>query len=212
MQYRTNYFALFFIASITGILIYFISNASYFSFSEPVFLNHNIKSFNFSLYKEGVFTASYPSNMVDVDGSILEPRGVSFVFKNKINNDSKKSPFFLGIIYEKNINKESLSINKWWEEFGPQNQHKAPYPLKNNLIKIKNNDAYYTLYSGSDGFGYDYYNLVIVYIPHGTDIYEVHGFKLPDNPSSDLTPEDVQAAKEYEKIFDQILQSIEFLD
>lgn len=142
-----------------------------------------------------------------------------------IEHNDGKNVYFSLTKREKNIQKDfdvtitffsyydkEVSIKDWWEEYGPQNERQAPYPDEEKEIKIGNLDAYYTSYETSrTSFGYEYFTPVFIYIIHDSKVFEISGVKLPsDAKDLGFSDQEIQEAKVYESIFNQMLQSFTF--
>jgi hypothetical protein len=73
-------------------------------------------------------------------------------------------------------------------------------------------DAYKTVYSSGDFLDTKYYDRHIVYISNKTDIYEVWNYAKPEIRYSKLTKEEQESIDNYEKVVNQIIQSIRFVE
>jgi len=117
--------------------------------------------------------------------------------------------FYILISKDKNSNKEKLTIQKWWEQNGPQTQRQAPYPDEEGETEIANNMAYKTYYLKSQNILNQHYDFVDYFVAKDFDIYEISSQISPRE--SDLSDKYFIAAKEYETQFNQILSSFHFL-
>lgn len=119
--------------------------------------------------------------------------------------------FPIKFAYTKNGNPRSLSAEGYFDTYGPLNDRTAPAPDQKESLIVNGIPVFRVTYeSTSYHFRSYYYNFVIVYIADGSDIYQIWGYGLPNDPSSDLTNQDVADARSYEKIFRDMLESIYF--
>lgn len=154
------------------------------------------------------FKINYPNNV----GYKLFNNGETVAFS--LNNTKEQRAKAFSFVLNNYITEEfSTSVKDWWEKYGPQNERQAPYPDEEKEIKIGNNiDAYYTSYESSrTSFGYEYFTPVFLYIIHDGRVFEISGVKLPSNAKElGFSDEEINEAKSYEMIFDQMLQSFSF--
>lgn len=212
-KYRTNYFVLFILVILTlGISLGVLKKEDkeiYFKSS-----NSNPEEKHFLVGKIGNLNLIYPDNTkINFPESDYMTLTVTQNFLSHSENEIIRDKNFpISIIKIKDLNSKKLSIQDWWEKDGPENEPHANIPEKEEVININGVEGYKaTYYTPMPGFS-PYYIPVQIYFTYGTDIYEIRGYQLPENPDPALTPGDIKAAQEYEKIFNQMLQSIHFTD
>jgi hypothetical protein len=153
------------------------------------------------LFNGEYFSFKYPKSV-----SIEEDKNFIWVFSQNDNNSIiKLSKNYLD-------NNEDLEVNVWWSYFGPQNESQAPYPEddKSYTFKIGSNNAYYTIYERDRlSFGNEYFYPIKIYVSHNFKIFEINTQKLIEEKNV-LTPQQISQAKENEKIFWEILNTLEF--
>jgi hypothetical protein len=164
----------------------------------------------------GDIIVNYPDNtqiFIDkINNLDLSLKINSFSFNESSNKKEKRDYSFLNFLYFKNENPERLTIEKWFEDNNPESEKQSPYSvISSEKINIDGREALKVYFYASDYISGGYYNLMSIYIPNKTDIYEIQGYKLPSKPDPALTEDDIKSAKEYEKIVDQIVQSIHFV-
>lgn len=161
------------------------------------------------VYDGEFFSFKYP------EGSLIKEdnNGVSVSVATKVDNFP--TAFFSMTKYFEE-NKENLPINEWWIDNGPQNQNKAPYPEDDLSYRFKINnkyDAFYTIYIRERGaFGNEYFAPMSIYVNHNNKIFEVNTQKivLDEYSKREFDPEEIQNAQDQEKLFWQILDTLEF--
>lgn len=117
------------------------------------------------------------------------------------------------LFFDKNSNKDKLSLKDWSDNYGPQTEPHSQIAINEKYIKINNFDAYLTLYS-YPRYVYDieYYDREQTYLSNKTDIYEIRNYRRADPKNIFLTPEEIKSIENYEKIVDQIIKSIRFVN
>ncbi len=165
--------------------------------------------------KFGDLEVSYPKKVISFSKDI-DDEGGYFTLKNyNFISDSFPKKYVaanFSITLNPNANPQKLDIQDWWLDNSFENERGAPASNIHEKISLSNQEAFKTVFEQQNSFGLPFYETVIIYLPYGTDIYEIRGYQLPENPDPALTPEDIKAAQEYEKIFNQMLQSIHFSD
>lgn len=223
MEHKTNYWALLLLAIILWGVTYFIRKESSVGIEIPVvnIAHNNIPiNPNTDLYEDlkFKFKFQYPKNSLEVSDQrdMIPPRGLAFTTSNvQFLNDSfpqKYGKASFSVDLQKNVNPENQLVGQWWDENGLEAEKTSPSYYKKEDINIDGEKAIKLFYDAQNGFGRKFYDSVIVLIPHGKDIYEVWGYKLPDTPDPTLTSEDIKSAHEYEKIFNNILASFKFVE
>lgn len=139
----------------------------------------------------------------------------NFFFLENYQNNNKKLPGLLSIYVTKNANKDELSIDDWLAAEGNnlESDKQSPKSYKQENIEISNKKGVKNYFAPVDGrVNFSLYELITLYIPNKTDIYEINYYKLPINPDPLLTPEYIKNAENYEKVTDEIIQSIRFVE
>ncbi|MEI6400175.1 MAG: hypothetical protein WCO58_01475 [bacterium] len=117
--------------------------------------------------------------------------------------------------FDKNENPKKLSIEKWFDINSPEFEKQSFYDsLAKESITIDGINAYKVRFQSNTQITGGYYDLISIYIPYGTDIYQIDSYAVPlkqDDPSLALNDEDIKNTEAYEKIVDQIIQSIHFV-
>lgn len=211
--YKTNWGALLLLVLVASVIAYLGLKVSQISYPEPAQIKYEKKE---KLEKRilGELQISYLQNSIlideEKDSFIRVKHGNSYVGKN-INGEIGRGPFYLQIFFSPNVNSKKLNIEDWYDQNNPENDRGAPPTDSHELIEINGIPAYKVVYGKArDQFNSYFYDLIYIYISHNTDIYEIRGYKLPENLDPALTPEDIQAAREYERIFNKIINSIHF--
>lgn len=108
-------------------------------------------------------------------------------------------------------NHTDLGVKDWWDSYGFEDERTSPTPYKTALCD-QNGVQCLKIYfrANESNFGMKYYDTEIVLIQYKTKIYELWGYQLPENPSADLTMQDITAAHLYEQVFNHIVESIGF--
>ncbi len=134
-------------------------------------------------------------------------------FKN-LNDDTKVSNFLsMGVDYKNNLNDKNLLIKDWFYENGPQTQKHAKIPDFEKSSKINTIDSYLVRYlAPQDGFGLSTYTKDSIYISYKKNIYEIWNYRRTDSKDVYLTPEEIESIENYEKIVDEIIKSIRFVE
>ncbi len=127
----------------------------------------------------------------------------------KIQIKNKSIEFF----YYKNDNNENKSLKEWFMYKGPQSEKGAQIAIEEKYIKLNTFDAYLTIYGVPDyTFDTKYYNREQTYLSNKTDIYEILNYRMANVNEVKLTPDELKSIQNYEKIVDQIIQSIHFVN
>ncbi len=125
---------------------------------------------------------------------------------------SKTTP--LNFFLNKNQNPENLSISKWFEENTPEQEKQSIYSaLEEEEVNIGGVTSYKVRYQAHPQLTGGYYDLVTIYIPYKTDIYQIEYYSAPKgevDPSLALSEEEKKSIEEYEKIVGEIINSIRF--
>ncbi len=140
-----------------------------------------------------------------------------------LNNDAENYTTLRGkdnnilIFSISNIDKisDTISIEEWWGNSGPQNERGAPLPDENqSLVKnIGSNEILYTVYEIE---GYPalsgIYSPVSVFLINNRKVYEIRTQKLPSSSEAlaSLSAQEVETVKEHEKVFWQVLETLRF--
>jgi hypothetical protein len=213
--HKTNWAALLLLVLAASIIAYLGLQVSKISYPEPVQIKYEKKD---KLEKRilGELQIKYLQNSIlfdeEKDSFIRIKHGNFYVGKN-INGEIGRGPFYLQIFFSPNVNSKKLSVEDWYDQNNPENDRGAPFADSHELIEINGIPAYKVVYGKArDQLNSYFYDLIYIYISHNTDIYEIRGYQLPENTDPVLTSEDIQAAREYEKTFNEILQSIRFVE
>lgn len=143
---------------------------------------------------------------------------ISLIFNNLQLIDSLSPKKYiqgsLVVNRNENVNKEKLSIENWLEIDGNNFEYdkQAPTSYKIEYKTIANQKSSYHYFYPRIGFRSEYYDTVLVYIPYKTDIYELWYFKLPKDSNSEFTSPDIKQINDYEKLVEEIIQSIRFVE
>lgn len=182
---------------------------------EDNFIHKNVVKNNIVEGKIKNLQFKYPVNTefeINEDRYKILNTNYGYVVKDTKNEITRNNYFDIKFFSSAQGNPHLLNSEDYYFENRPGNERQAASPDIEQSININGIDAYEAIYSSmASELGSDYYDVVSIYITHGSDEYEIWGYKLPEHPSPDLTPADIAAAKEYEKIFDQVLQTISFL-
>ncbi len=117
----------------------------------------------------------------------------------------------LKISYFKDDNKEKLTTQEWFDGSEEQNFRWRDIPGDEKYININNNNMYLLRYfSPAVSSDLKYYDKERGYISKNTDIYEIVNYRKSDSPDIKLSPEETDSIKNYEKIVDEIINSIRF--
>ncbi len=136
-----------------------------------------------------------------------------YVVDESINEVTDEKYKMISFFYRKNDNPNKTSLKEWSDYNGPQVEKNSHIPLDEKYIKINKLDAYLTLYGRPD-YASDtkYYNREQTYLSNKTDIYEIRNYRQADEKEIKLTPEEEKSIQNYEKIVDEIIKSIRFVD
>lgn len=126
------------------------------------------------------------------------------------NTHDNKLPIF--ITYHTNDNEKYLSLSEWFKFNGPQTE-KTSATSWYDMEKVIGTISYFeSLYKAPTSmYQSDYYDVVLDYFKNKTDIYTVTSYKMPTNPGTSLTPDEQKSIENYEKIVNQIIESIYFV-
>ncbi len=155
----------------------------------------------------------------DLEIELLQDRSISVkipgVYAETINVNKRtqiQEKEILIYVY-KDDNKNQLSLKQWVDNNGPQSYKHSSIPEKEQYIKVNNLDAYLTVYLAREtGSDFDYYNREKTYLAHQDDIYDIWNYRKSLTQYYSLTPEEQKSIENYEKIVNQIIQSIRFVE
>jgi hypothetical protein len=212
--HKTNWAALLLLVLAASIIAYLGLQVSKISYPELAKIKYEKKEKLEMVF--GNLRVEYLKNSIlskeEKGSSIFLTYKNNYVGKN-ISGEIGREPFDTRIIRLKDSNKDKLYIEDWYDQNNPENDRGAPFADSHELIEINGIPAYKVVYGKArDQLNSYFYDLIYIYISHNTDIYEIRGYQLPENTDPVLTPEDIQAAREYEKTFNEILQSIRFVE
>jgi len=115
-----------------------------------------------------------------------------------------------------NINPEKKPVDKWFEENNPEEEKQSVYStLTEEEIKIGGISARKVRYLANVQLTGGFYDLITLYVPRNTDIYEISYYAVPINEvdsNFQLDKSDLNNAEQYTKIVEQIIKSIYFVD
>jgi hypothetical protein len=213
-KYRTNYWGLLVVTVIaSGLTIFLVSRTNFLSQSLVVTNNINkVKAENTLKVRIGNLEVSYPYSLID---KIDEGNRTRFIFKKLtflVNDRQKYAPAYFNITYSKDVNKEELPIAAWLDEGGIQYPPQAPLPY--NEENFTRNGIQFHRHSifGMNPQGYE---LVETSFAFSKDIYTIEHYSIPKSNTQEVTlfsQNDLNQAKSYEKVVDQILSSIHFIN
>jgi hypothetical protein len=112
------------------------------------------------------------------------------------------------ITYGKDWNEESLSLQEWFDLNGPQTQKTSKTSLYDNYKTINNILIVESLYPRISFT--DYYDSIENYLLNKKDVYKITFNK--QSKETELNFEEQSSIQNYEKIVDQIIQSIRFVE
>jgi len=210
--HKTNWGALLLLVLVASVIAYLGLKVSQILYPEPTQIKYEKKEKLEMVL--GNLQVEYSKNSIlskeEKGSSVFLTYKNNYVGKN-ISGKIGREPFDTRIIRLKDSNKDKLHIEDWYDQNNPENDRGAPFADSHELIEINGIPAYKVVYGKArDQFNSYFYDLIYIYISHNTDIYEIRGYKLPENLDPALTPEDIQAAREYERIFNKIINSIHF--
>ncbi|MCX6754040.1 MAG: hypothetical protein NTV03_03230 [Candidatus Nomurabacteria bacterium] len=164
--------------------------------------NNIIPLFNFKIYKDFNLIIQFPQywEIIKSDYSFL----ASPILKDNSNHYLYNLNFTISYFKDKNL--EGLPLEQWIKKNDTNSSNQE-------LIKIKiDNENGYKFYDYiSDSNLKGYFQPMELYFPHGTDIYRIDYYEVPEKFNSDFTKEDIKFIDEYKKIVSQIIESIHFL-
>ena len=134
--------------------------------------------------------------------------------KNEVDSRIQKKYNYLIFSFYENTNLDRKSAQEWFLSESSKEAGIVIDPPDNEFIlKVGNFDAYKTIHGSLNEFvDTTYYNREQTYIPNKTDIYEIVSYRKADTKEIQLTPEEQKSIENYEKIVDQIIQSIRFVN
>ncbi len=126
-----------------------------------------------------------------------------------------KTPVYFNI--SKNDSPKDISMEEWLDQNAPyKDKGSSQLPISTKILKIKNNDAILLFYKlSNDPTGYSVYNHRSLYIFHNGDVYQIDSLLAPEISEDSefvLNEEETKNIKDYEKIVDEIIQSIHFVN
>jgi len=169
------------------------------------------KNMVFSYPEEGVIVQEEPSNFIlnlNIPSVVVNEYRGEKITVNKI-------PVYFNI--SKNNSPKDISMEEWLDQNAPYKDKGSPQlPISTEIFTIKNNDAIVLFYKlSNDPTGYSVYDHRSLYIFHNDDVYEIDSLLAPEiSEESDLVlnEEEAKNIKNYEKIVDEIIQSIHFIN
>jgi len=130
------------------------------------------------------------------------------VNKNIKNNDKE-----LIFYWYKDDNLERYSLEEWSMYKGPQQYKWSQIADEEKYIKISSISAYLTQYlAREEGADFEYYNREQTYLSNKTDIYEIWNYRKSETQYPKLTKKEQESIDNYEKIVDEIIGSIRFVE
>lgn len=122
----------------------------------------------------------------------------------------------LNFYVSKNESPKNISMEEWLDLNAPYKDKGSPYlPINSGVTKIDGNNAIYMNYHVSDYRIGGFYDLKILYIFHNNYVYEIESYtisSLIEERDLSLNEREKENLQNYEKIVDQIIQSIRFVD
>jgi hypothetical protein len=114
----------------------------------------------------------------------------------------------------KGLNEKKEPLDKWFSVFDPQDVwpsvEEYQYAKKQN---INTNNFIKTLYTAPTSLqNSNFYDVLVDYFAKDTDIYQIIYFHESEDKEITLTVDQEKSIKNYEKIVDQILNSIHFVE
>lgn len=141
---------------------------------------------------------------------------VSGVYAENTETDSKiqKQGNYLSFSFYENANLEKKSSEEWFAtESSKEANIVIDQPDDEFSVKVANLDAYKTIHNSSSDFvDTGYYSREQIYVTNKTDIYEIIYYTKRNPEYAKLTPEEQSSIQTYEKVADQIIQSIRFVE
>lgn len=140
---------------------------------------------------------------------------ISGAFKGLTEDKSPKE--FLSqsmrIFYNKNAKTGYVGIQEWFDNEGPQTKPTATFPdATQKKVSPSGIEYLESVYVAPTGiYNTNYYDVVMYYFGNKDDIYRIVFYKESENKDIVLTVEQKESIKKYEKIVDQIIQSIHFV-
>jgi|GEM_PF-3551560 len=182
---------------------------------ENVLVSINIEKDIWKTYKDNEFTFKYPSDFKIVDkndGGIYLIRGDGDLLQDQIIYISK---------YGKT---DQLSMQDWWRFEGPQTHRQAPRPDVEDKMLVSGYESVLSIYESERILmGLTTFAKINLYVFVDSNIFEITTYKIAEDilnefkdkeyiydEESVITPEIINKDKENEKIFLQVLESLEF--
>lgn len=123
------------------------------------------------------------------------------------------TPIYFSVF--KNTSPKNLTTEEWLDKNAPYKDKQSPYsPINVKDISIDGEKAISLISYVSPDFSGDLYNIQSIYIFYGDMVYKIDSYVLPVEQVDSkfkLTDEDIKNTQVYEKIVDQIIQSIHFI-
>ncbi len=135
-------------------------------------------------------------------------------FKGSFKNvDIKDNSLFFYLNYSKDSVLMNSSLEDWFDQNGPQTEKTSASSLYDEEKKVNNLSYIESLYEApTSRMASSFYNVKVLYFKNKSDIYEITYFNKSNNPKISLTPEEEKSIQNYEKIVDEIIKSIRFVD
>lgn len=165
-------------------------------------------------YQNDTFAFKYP------DGFFIDENEYGVSLKLDNINETKS---YIFTIFRDGERFNGSSVLDWWNKNGPQNERQAPYPDIEKSILINEKDAYLTIYESSRAsFGYSFLAPISIYVFANNQIFEITTYKIAEDVlnqfkdkeglggESDITPETIKQVEENQKIFWEVIESLEF--
>ena len=161
---------------------------------------------SFSVYNFFKLNLQLPVNWEKREGeySIM----VNQIFKEAA--DGRLKNLSLAVSYLKEENPEQITI----KDLIQKNDFNSSYQ---DVKETKNGNLnFYTLYNYTvDQNLIGYFQPIEMYLGYDTDVYRLDLYEIPDTTTLKIdgfSEEDIKLAQEYEKIVDEIIQSIHFVE
>lgn len=127
---------------------------------------------------------------------------------------SNYTPIIFSI--SQNENPDQLRMKDWFEKNTPEQEKQSVYSaIEQGEVVIGGVTAYKVRYAADIQLTGGFYDLITLYIPHNTDIYEVSYYATPigeTDPSFSLDEDDIKNATEYMAIVEKVIKSIKFIN
>jgi hypothetical protein len=164
-------------------------------------------------YKNDEFNFKYPHNLriIEDGDNIYLVKGVGDLFQDQIFSISK---------YERT---NQVSIQDWWTLEGPQTHRQAPHSDTENEILISGHNSVLAVYDSERvSMGLGVFARINIYVLIDDNIFEITTYKIAEDVLSqfkdeggidkdgDITPEIIKQVEENQKVFWQVIESLEF--